>query len=251
MRSASTMPEPHCRIPSYRSRRPPLKPRQQASTTSGSPSRAASRSACAVLAALSGYHTCPACARSLSTASAGSGKPGSPGMILHTERVCVATTPTATPPSRARPTTTVRAQPPISSTNEPASKRCATSASGSSGAPAAAAVGGATDERERSAGVPASASHPAPPPGSRSSSPADDASSARSCCARAAASLGARGESGRLRASLRGGTKAGTYSSQPSIRARPSLSSATTSWLRPLRVCTRGPPSSWCEAYTS
>lgn len=51
------------RTPSKRSLCPPEKPRQLANTNSGSPSASNSCIAAAVLAALSGNHTCPACAR--------------------------------------------------------------------------------------------------------------------------------------------------------------------------------------------
>ena len=54
---------PTCSTPSNRSRCPPLKPRQLASTKSGRPSSPNSSIACAVLSAESGNHTCPACAQ--------------------------------------------------------------------------------------------------------------------------------------------------------------------------------------------
>mmetsp|Transcript_6101 Transcript_6101/g.24353 ORF Transcript_6101/g.24353 Transcript_6101/m.24353 type:complete len:267 (+) Transcript_6101:774-1574(+) len=135
--SASTMPEPCCKIPSYKSRRPPEKPRQQANTTTGSASLAMSSSACAVLAALSGYQTCPACSSSTSVAE--SDRPGSPGTTFVTAVTCVAMTPTGMPPSVARPTTTVCAQLSMSSTKEPSSTTAGMSSWGSGGEEPAAA----------------------------------------------------------------------------------------------------------------
>lgn len=67
VRSASTMHEPACNTPSKRSRCPPEKPRQLAKMTKGRPSRSNSCSACAVLSAESGYHTCTMHARHVFT----------------------------------------------------------------------------------------------------------------------------------------------------------------------------------------
>ena len=52
-----------------------------------------------------------------------SGAPGSAGMLSMTVCVSTAMTPTAMPPSRARPVTTLRAQPAWVSIQEPLSKR--------------------------------------------------------------------------------------------------------------------------------
>src|SRR3569833_4667720 len=76
--------------------------------------------ACAVLKAELGYQTPPA---SLVTCSIESGLAGSAGVMFSTLRVSTAMTPMGMPPSRARPTTTVRAQPPRDSTKESLSKR--------------------------------------------------------------------------------------------------------------------------------
>ncbi|KAH9419583.1 hypothetical protein DERP_009640 [Dermatophagoides pteronyssinus] len=50
-------------------------------------------------------------------------KAGSAGIINSTARVSTAITPTGIPPSRARPVTTVNAQPDIISCQEPRSKK--------------------------------------------------------------------------------------------------------------------------------
>ena len=119
--SASTMYDPYFSTSLYMSRCPPEKPRQLARIINGSCSPLLkSRIACAVLKALFGYHTPPA---SLVTCSIESGLAGSAGDTFSTERVSTAMTPMGMPPRRARPTTTVRAQPPRVSSNEFLSKR--------------------------------------------------------------------------------------------------------------------------------
>ena len=115
------MYEPYLSTSLYMSRWPPEKPRQLARIMSGSCSPLLkSRIACAVLKAELGYQTPPA---SLVTCSMESGLAGSAGETFSTERVSTPMTPTGIPPRRARPVTTVRAQPPRDSLKESLSKR--------------------------------------------------------------------------------------------------------------------------------
>mmetsp|Transcript_15342 Transcript_15342/g.33136 ORF Transcript_15342/g.33136 Transcript_15342/m.33136 type:complete len:257 (+) Transcript_15342:678-1448(+) len=119
-RSASTIMAPYLSTSLYMSRVPPEKPRQLAKMNSGSCSPLLkSLIAVAVLKALSGNHTCPAC---VFTTSAEVGVAGSAGATCSTERVSTAMMPQGYPPRRARPTTTVLPQPPSVSTKEPWSK---------------------------------------------------------------------------------------------------------------------------------
>lgn len=119
--SASTIMEPYLSTSLYMSRWPPEKPRQLARIMSGSCSPwLKSLIACAVLNAEFGYQTPPA---SDVTCSIESGFAGSAGVTLVTERVSTPMTPIGMPPRRARPTTTVLAQPPRVSSKEPRSKR--------------------------------------------------------------------------------------------------------------------------------
>ena len=115
------MYDPYLSTSLYISLCPPEKPLQLARIMSGSCSPLLkSRIACAVLNALLGYHTPPA---SLVICSMESGLAGSAGVTFSTERVSTPMTPTGIPPRRARPTTTVRAQPPSASSKEFLSKR--------------------------------------------------------------------------------------------------------------------------------
>ena len=116
----STILLPCLRISSYMSCCPPLKPRQLASMSSGSPSRSKSTIACAVLYAEFGYHTCPA---SRMRCSVECGFAGSAGTTRSSVRVSTAITPNGMPPRRARPTTTDVAHPASVSWNESRSKR--------------------------------------------------------------------------------------------------------------------------------
>ena len=72
----------------------------------------------AVLRAESGNHTWPACGMVFSDES---GMPGSAGMSSMTVSTSTAMTPHGTPPRRARPVTTVLAQPDCDSSHEPRS----------------------------------------------------------------------------------------------------------------------------------
>mmetsp|Transcript_29803 Transcript_29803/g.65161 ORF Transcript_29803/g.65161 Transcript_29803/m.65161 type:complete len:205 (+) Transcript_29803:1280-1894(+) len=115
------MNEPNLRISSNMSFLPPEKPRQFASSSSGSPSPVLkSRIACAVLYAESGNHTCPAC---MAVCGFDSRFAGSARIDFSTVRFSVMMTPTGMPPSRPRPTTTVLAQCGRYSTKEFASSR--------------------------------------------------------------------------------------------------------------------------------
>mmetsp|Transcript_128291 Transcript_128291/g.357090 ORF Transcript_128291/g.357090 Transcript_128291/m.357090 type:complete len:463 (-) Transcript_128291:740-2128(-) len=117
---ASTICAPNFSTSPYMSRVPPEKPRQLAKIITGrfSP-RLKSRRAVAVLKALSGNHTCPACG---STTSRLCGFAGSAGTRRSTFRVSTAMTPMGMPPSFARPTTTLLPQPPKYSRKLPSSK---------------------------------------------------------------------------------------------------------------------------------
>mmetsp|Transcript_26316 Transcript_26316/g.81279 ORF Transcript_26316/g.81279 Transcript_26316/m.81279 type:complete len:240 (-) Transcript_26316:5387-6106(-) len=109
---------PNLSTSSNMSRMPPEKPRQLARMKHGRRSWWKSSSASAVLRALSGNQTWPACA---STAAELSGSAGSAGSYLRTLRVSTMMTPAGMPPRVARPTTTVLAQSESDSTHEPAS----------------------------------------------------------------------------------------------------------------------------------
>eukprot|EP00160_Parvularia_atlantis_P017284 Unigene5881_Nuclearia_a/m.17975 Unigene5881_Nuclearia_a/g.17975 ORF Unigene5881_Nuclearia_a/g.17975 Unigene5881_Nuclearia_a/m.17975 type:complete len:301 (+) Unigene5881_Nuclearia_a:796-1698(+) len=120
-RSASTIIAPYLSTWSNMSRWPPENPRQLAKIISGSSSPwLKSLIACAVLNAESGNQTCPACC---STCCCDSALAGSAGITASIVRVSTAITPIGTPPSRARPVTTVLAHPPSVSTNESRSNR--------------------------------------------------------------------------------------------------------------------------------
>mmetsp|Transcript_12096 Transcript_12096/g.51970 ORF Transcript_12096/g.51970 Transcript_12096/m.51970 type:complete len:341 (+) Transcript_12096:260-1282(+) len=119
-RSSSTIIAPNLRISPYMSRVPPENPRQLAKMISGKFSALLkSRIAVAVLCALSGNHTWPACAK---TVSRDSGLAGSAGMRCSIRRVSTAITPMGTPPKRARPHTTDLPQSASVSVHEPLSK---------------------------------------------------------------------------------------------------------------------------------
>mmetsp|Transcript_3306 Transcript_3306/g.8560 ORF Transcript_3306/g.8560 Transcript_3306/m.8560 type:complete len:220 (+) Transcript_3306:837-1496(+) len=116
---ASTMREPYLSTSSNISRCPPENPLQLAKTMRGRSSVRKSLMACAVLYALLGNHTHPACCTTDSDAPTSA---GSAGLIASAVRFSVATTPMGIPPKRARPTTTVLAHPARASVNDPRSK---------------------------------------------------------------------------------------------------------------------------------
>mmetsp|Transcript_91067 Transcript_91067/g.278769 ORF Transcript_91067/g.278769 Transcript_91067/m.278769 type:complete len:261 (+) Transcript_91067:860-1642(+) len=118
---ASTIWAPNLSTSWYMSRVPPEKPRQFAKIISGKFSpRLKSRIAVAVLEALSGNQTCPACG---SRTSMLAGFAGSAGTRRSTFRVSTAMTPMGMPPSFARPTTTLLPQPSRYSWKLPSSKK--------------------------------------------------------------------------------------------------------------------------------
>mmetsp|Transcript_25199 Transcript_25199/g.62413 ORF Transcript_25199/g.62413 Transcript_25199/m.62413 type:complete len:205 (+) Transcript_25199:4174-4788(+) len=101
------------------SRCPPEKPRQLAKIISGSSSWLMSAMPCAVLYALSGYHTCPARESLISEVE---GMAGSAGWAYSVTLVSTQITPTGMPPRRARPTMTDLAQSIMTSLKVPRSK---------------------------------------------------------------------------------------------------------------------------------
>mmetsp|Transcript_34950 Transcript_34950/g.103537 ORF Transcript_34950/g.103537 Transcript_34950/m.103537 type:complete len:535 (-) Transcript_34950:1290-2894(-) len=225
VRSCSTIWLPACSTPSNRSRCPPLKPRQFASTKRGRRSRPNSSIASAVLEAESGNHTCPACGM---LSSDESGMPGSAGRWRIVVAVSTAITPTGCPPRRARPVTTVVAQPACDSSHEPRSKRpdCQPASALATAPSLAPALGGAASAADMGAARPATAAR------GSSFSPAAGAYAIGRVTGSDDGSAGGGAPS-----------VAGAKDSSRSTVETPSRSSRTTWWLTPLCPITRGPPS--------